>query len=145
MRLCGTKYQTLNEEHHIRSAISCSLQSTEQHLQNHAVSGQKATCIARSSINNLLICWAVAYWVIEWVIVTFEYGMSITRGTMRTTYLSDVENSPFCCLIVSNQEESISDINETSIAGFSAISHVQTSIPAAIAAGVETAKGRATR
>lgn len=47
--------------------------------------------------------------------------------------------------MVSDQADKISPINEISMFGFSAITQVQTSIPAAIAAGDAATKGSATR
>ena len=55
------------------------------------------------------------------------------------------EKTPFLSLTVANQAANISLIRTTSATGFSAITHVQTSIPAAMADGVNTSNGRATR
>ena len=72
-------------------------------------------------------------------------GNSEAFGNMNVPYFIDDENIPFSCLIESDQAERTSPIKATSISGYSAMTHVQISMPVAIAAGVETWKGNATR
>lgn len=56
----------------------------------------------------------------------------------------DVEKMPFPCLMVSDHADNSSLMRATSTTGFSAMTQVQISMPADIADGVETSKGRAT-
>ena len=67
------------------------------------------------------------------------------RQQSDSKYFCEVENMPLSNLTVASQAELISIITPISYSGFSEMIHVQTSIPAAIAAGVKTSKGSATR
>lgn len=63
----------------------------------------------------------------------------------QLAYFNDFEKSPFCNLIVSDQADKISPIKLISTSDLSAITQLQTSIPDAIAEGVATPKGKATK
>ena len=71
--------------------------------------------------------------------------MSIKNVKCKPGYLCGVENMPLSNLTVASQAELISIITAISYSGFSEITQVQTSIPAATEAGVKTSNGKATR
>jgi hypothetical protein len=86
--------------------------------------------------------------MVKWIVVAGRESSQQSElfpNDIVPSYFIDVEKMPFCCLIVSNHAESSSAMSATSMSGFSAITHVQTSMPAAMADGVETPKGRDTR
>jgi hypothetical protein len=68
----------------------------------------------------------------------------IVSLTNAKTYLSAEEKSPRCCVTVCDHADVISVIKAISTSGFSAMAHVQASIPEEIDDGVKTSNGTAT-
>ena len=98
---------------------------------------EEAPSIGCCMVNLFFFCWDIANRVVGWVIIAPE--------AINSTHLSICENTPFLPLNVSNHVDITSHKSLTLVTGFSAITHVQTSIPAAIATGVKTSNGMATK
>ena len=107
---------------------------------------EKAISAACRAIDNCLVSWAIVHWMIERVVIAVEKKIdqfSHWLISLRAHFI-EFEKMPICSLIDWNHAESNSVKSATSMSGFSAITHVHTSIPAAIADGVDTPEGKAT-
>jgi len=148
MGSCGNKNQPLYEEHKPRPSISCSLEPATQHLQNQNVGSQQPLCVGHPTINLLFVCRAILDRTKERVIAAVHKAVSsvsIGDEKRKSGYFCEVENMPLSNLTVASQAELTSIITAISYSGFSEMTHVHTSIPAAIEAGVKASNGRATR
>ena len=143
----GNKNQSLYKKHEPRPLIPRRLEPADQHLKNKDVRSQQPLRTGCATIDLFLVCRAVLDLVEKRVVIAVDKNISSASRirSCKPKYLSEVENIPLSNLTVESHAELISTIIPISYSGFSEIIHVQTSIPAAIAAGVKTSKGNSTR
>jgi hypothetical protein len=99
-----------------------------------------------STVNGIFFRGRVVDGMIERVIIAREGDQAACHRPPRgvSTYLSVFEKMPLSSLILVIHAELISTIMDISNVGRSDITHVHVSMPAAIADGVKTSKGKAT-